>query len=108
MYSNLLNTTITVQARTITQNSATGDKVETWADSVSLAARVQANGFSENRSSRQEYSESTHQAFIEYNTSLSVSANRVSFGGQYYDIVGIENLGGENRYTLLRLRLQNG
>jgi SPP1 family predicted phage head-tail adaptor len=99
-----LDRRLTIQAKTITRDSA-GGAIETWTDETTVwAQKVDTTG-REFRAAQATYPEVTYVFRIRYNRTLT-TAHRLYFEGRYLDILQI-NEEGRRESQLVQARTQH-
>ena len=97
-FNSLLRHTCTIQVRTVTYNSDTGQQVESWADSVTgVKCRLDQAKGSEYRQPTAIYSKATHVLFMATRT-LSPKNNLVIIDSNTYNILDVSDGGGAGHH----------
>lgn len=97
-FQGLLNTTCTIQTKTVTNNATSNQAIESWASTYTLVkCRLDQNTGRVNYTQNAIYSKATHIMFMEYRT-LSEKTHRIVCGGNNYTILAVINAGGVNRH----------
>lgn len=95
-----LNRKITFRKLTITQDPNTGEMIETWADHVSVFARVEPLVGREYFAAAAVQAEDTTKFTMRYRGDITPDM-RIAFDGNEYDITSIQNIRTGNRETLI-------
>ena len=95
-----LNRKITFRKLTLTQDPNTGEMIETWADHVSVFARVEPLVGREYFAAAAIQSEVQTKFTMRYRGDITPDM-RIAFDGNEYDIVSIQNIRSGNRETLI-------
>lgn len=107
-FDSLLNTTCTIQSRTIAQDTA-GQEIETWADAVtSVACRLDPLGQERKEVPAVIWQEATNKLFLRNPSSvtLSVKTHRIVVGGISYEILWIPKYNNSTEVHHIELLLQ--
>lgn len=106
-YDSLLNITCTIEVNTQTQNATTGEMTNSWATYASgVRCRLdQASGSGEIRVPNDLLSKVSHVLFLHYRTDLTEFLYRIDIGGTKYNIMRINNAGGQGHHTEILLEL---
>jgi SPP1 family predicted phage head-tail adaptor len=90
---------ITVQVRTLTRDAA-GGRVESWADTFDCWAEVVSQKPKEGIVADADRSIDDRQFRIRYKAGLTSGTHRVLYQLKFYDILGIEEQGRQDRLLL--------
>jgi hypothetical protein len=101
-----LNTTCTIQKRTITYNATTRQQTEAWADDTTgVRCRIDMASGGEKRLPKKIYERLTHLLFMGYRTGLNYKDYRIVQGGNTYNILLVTPAGGTTTHLELMLEL---
>lgn len=98
----LLNKTCQVNQITYTQSSASGQQtVTSTVLETSLPCRLRTRTVSERKYSMPAYALATHSIYVQAKSSLYGKKLSVLIDGNTYDVIGLINMGGEDRLFCL-------
>lgn len=98
-----LNRKITFRQVTITQDPQTGEMIETWADFLSVFARVEPLIGREYFAAQAVQAEDTTKFTMRHRGDIDPTM-RIAFDGKTYNITSIQNIRAANRETLIYAR----
>ena len=97
-FKGLLNTTCTIQSKTVSYNASSREQEETWADSVtSVKCRLDQATGTEKRTPIAIFSRVTHVLFMGFRT-LSSNTHRIVIDSITYNILLVSNASGEGHH----------
>ena len=95
-----LNRKITFRKVTITQDPNTGEMIETWADFVSVFAKIEPLVGREYLAAAAIQAEDTTKFTMRHRGDIN-AAMRIVFDGKLFNITSIQNIRSANRETLI-------
>lgn len=99
----LLNGVCSVETRSVSADSQSGERKESWSVTASsVACRLRQRSASEQLSGSLEYQKATHALYIAHR-SIDSLENRVVINSAAYSITGISDMGGKGKYLCLYL-----
>ena len=98
----LLNKTCKISQITYTQQAASGEqKTTATVLETALPCRLRTRTVSERKYSLPAYSLATHSIYVQAKSSLYGKKLSVEIGNDVYDVIGLINMGGEERLFCL-------
>lgn len=105
-FDSLLNTTCTIEVKTKTQDTTSGEMVDSWVNhATSVKCRLDQAKGGEIRKADDVFVKTTHMLFLEYRTDLDENNYRIVIGSRTYNILLVRDAGGEARHTELDLEI---
>jgi len=94
-----LNKTMTLQTLTNVFDTDTGETTPTWANTTTgIACALQPRGGDKVFSDVDIYSKATHKVYA-ITLTVNPTTNRLIIDGNTYTILGVEDMGGRERFT---------
>ena len=105
-YEYLLNTTCTIEVKSVTQNSTTRQPVETWSTYASaVKCRLDESRGGEIRLPDNTYIKASHTLFLLYRTDLNALNHRIVVGSDTFNILLVRQAGGTVHHTEVELEI---
>jgi len=105
-YTGLLNKFCSIQELTKTQDSETGQMIDSWAVKYNnVKCRLDQPTGTEIAAQGSILSQATHVLFIGINYTLTAGENRIVFDGKNYNILLIKNASGHDHHLEILLRI---
>lgn len=99
----LLDKRCDIEVKEFVQNNLTGEKEYSWNTLyLQISCRLRTRTVVERFSSKQEFVRMTHILYLPF-VKIEPEISRVSLGGNYYDILGQNDMAGMSRYLKLYL-----
>lgn len=104
-FETLLNKQCTLEERTVSVNSSTGEKESSWTVlATNIPSRIHTRSANEMLSDKSEYSKSTHILYMKYRQ-IDPVENRIVINSTVYNITGVNDMGSKEKYLALYLEL---
>jgi len=106
-FDSLLNNTCIIQERTKTQDSLTGDMIESWVNVyTNVKCRLNRNTGSEYIAQETKIASNDYTLFIAMGFMINTGEHRVIVDNKIYNITDINNAGGQSHHFELRLQIK--